>query len=82
MLWFVIPDGDRRHGAQSGGVEHQIASAIHCHDDVVGILVLGQNLVNGTGGSWVRPQSRARCNDVRGPRIASQRPFSWEPKSA
>lgn len=42
IRWLVIPDGDRRHGTQSGGVEDEVARAVR-NQDVVGVLVLCEN---------------------------------------
>ncbi len=43
---MLVPNGDRRHGTESGSVVNQKHVAIW-NDDVVGVLVLGDNFGNG-----------------------------------
>src|SRR5262249_21254990 len=51
-LRFDGPDGDRRHGSKSAGVEGQVAAFTPRHQDIVGVLILGKNLFH-TGGRRV-----------------------------
>jgi hypothetical protein len=43
---FRGPDGDRRHGAESGGVEDEVARRGEGEAHVVSVLVLGEDFVD------------------------------------
>src|SRR5262245_9705441 len=45
----VVPDGDRRHASQSGGVIDEIEARAAGDDDIVGILVLYDDAVDEPG---------------------------------
>src|SRR5262245_32128063 len=59
----MIPRGDRRNGAESGGVEDEKAFA-GCNDDVVRVLVLRHDLHHEI---WRRLRSRPRENALERP---------------
>jgi hypothetical protein len=40
---LVVPDGDRRQTAESGGVVNEIAAPLIRENDIVGVLVLNDN---------------------------------------
>ena len=42
----MIPDGDRRQAAQSGGVEHEVEAVGVRHHDVVRVLILNHDLLD------------------------------------
>ena len=42
--WLVIPHGDRRDGTQSRGIEDEEVATIERQDDVVGVLILRDDL--------------------------------------
>ena len=43
----MIPDGDRRHGTESRRIEDKVHTRFVRHDDIVRVLVLGQDLRHG-----------------------------------
>ena len=45
----MIPHGDRRDGAESGGVEDQVMAAVPRDNDVMSVLILRHDLGDMTG---------------------------------
>ena len=42
----MVPDGDRRHDSESGGIVHQIDVLIVVHDDVMAEFVLSHDVLH------------------------------------
>ena len=63
--WAQVPDGDRRHGAESRGVEDEPALCVERDHDVVGVLVLRDDL-----GRRARWRARSSPREHRGERGA------------
>jgi len=63
--WRVIEDGDRRHGAKSGGIEREVHSAIEIEHDIVRVLVLRHDVrwLPAPGGTWAPSQDIAKRSE-------------------